>query len=280
MNACCFQERAGEGPIPEFDYWHEREAAFSTIVEQLKKKEVLKILHILELAQNPIGSGFIHYENELRKYYAEARENVKFLYSIVRYLRVRSSTIKFQLSTTKLYVPLPKINIPLLNFNVPLSTFHVPQHYLSFQNITNTRNFEDVTKCIPNLMKGLNMIWVLSRFYNTDETMVPLCERIVWTMRYKVATILDVKLLFQQPLQTIEAKTAAAKEMLETWKKSYMYTRDQIELIGKANRWEFDKTKLFADSDYMARVCGDLNEIATVSSTTTPQRYYHKTFFR
>lgn len=109
------------------------------------------------------------------------------------------------------------------------------------------------------------MIWVLSRFYNTDESMVPLCERIAWAMRYKVATILDVKLIFSQPLHIIESKTAAAKEMLETWKQCYMTTRDQIELIGKANRWEFDKVKLFADSDYMARVCGDLNEIATVS---------------
>lgn len=97
--------------------------------------------------------------------------------------------------------------------------------------------------------------------------MVPLCERIVWTMRYKVSTILDVKLLFSQPLSSVENKTAAAKEMLEQWKECYMETREEIEKIGKANRWEFDKIKLFTASDYMAKVCGDLHEIAMVRNS-------------
>lgn len=54
--------------------------------------------------------------------------------------------------------------------------------------------------------------------------------------------------------------------MLLKWKQCYMETRDKIEKIGKGNRWEFDKDKLFSATDYMAHVCGDLNEVATVRS--------------
>lgn len=50
--------------------------------------------------------------------------------------------------------------------------------------------------------------------------------------------------------------------MLETWKDSYMETRQKIEDTGKGQRWEFDKKKLFAESDYMASVCKDLYDVA------------------
>lgn len=110
------------------------------------------------------------------------------------------------------------------------------------------------------------MIWALSRFYCTDETMIPLCERIAWTLKEKVTTILKASTLFGLPLTVVEMKTAAAKKMLELWRESYMATRDEIEKVGKTNRWEFDKVILFADTDYIAKVCGDLNEIAVVST--------------
>lgn len=54
--------------------------------------------------------------------------------------------------------------------------------------------------------------------------------------------------------------------MLDTWKSSYMTTRQKIEDSGKGQRWEFDKTKLFAASDYMAKVCRDIHQFAVVRS--------------
>lgn len=58
--------------------------------------------------------------------------------------------------------------------------------------------------------------------------------------------------------------TKDAEEMLEMWKTAYMDTRLKIEISGKGQRWEFDKQKLFAESDYVAAVCKNLHEIATV----------------
>lgn len=53
--------------------------------------------------------------------------------------------------------------------------------------------------------------------------------------------------------------------MMEKWKSCYLETRDKIEEIGKGNRWEFDKKKLFAETDHQSVVCRDLHEVATVS---------------
>lgn len=58
--------------------------------------------------------------------------------------------------------------------------------------------------------------------------------------------------------------TSQAKNLLETWKIAYMDTRQKIEDSGRGQRWEFDKRKLFNASDYMALVCKDLNEVASV----------------
>lgn len=60
-------------------------------------------------------------------------------------------------------------------------------------------------------------------------------------------------------------ETNDAKEMLDTWKNSYMEIRKEIEENGKGKRWEFDKKKLFGTSDYISSVCKDLNEVAMVS---------------
>ncbi|XP_030756931.1 dynein heavy chain 10, axonemal [Sitophilus oryzae] len=207
----------GNGPLPEFDYWHEREAAFSSIVEQLKKPSLVRITDILEKAKSLVVEAFIHYQNELRRYYAEARDNVQFLFTIRRHLKL----------------------------------------------VSNSNDFEKVKYCIPDLMEGLHLIWVLSRYYNTDEVMVPFMERIVWCLLSKVRGVLDSNYIFRKPLNDLKRITKSAAEMLDTWKSSYMATRQKIEDSEKGQRWEFDKNKLFAASDYMAKVCRDIYQFAT-----------------
>lgn len=59
-------------------------------------------------------------------------------------------------------------------------------------------------------------------------------------------------------------KTNTACDMLKQWKISYMKTRDTIELSGKGARWEFDKGRLFKETEYIASVCRDLNDVCNV----------------
>ncbi|CAG9821168.1 unnamed protein product [Phaedon cochleariae] len=208
----------GNGPLPEYEYWHEREAAFSSIVEQLKKPTLVRISNILERARSSVVDAFIYYQIDLKRYYGQAKDNVKFLSTIQRHLKV----------------------------------------------ITYSTEFQKIKDCIPMLMEGLHLIWVLSSYYNTDEVMVPFMERILWCLLEKVRKVLDNVTLFRRPIHEVHGLTRSAKEMLEKWKSSYLQTRQKIEDSGKGQRWEFDKRKLFGASDYMAIVCKDLNEVAKI----------------
>ncbi|KAF2892470.1 hypothetical protein ILUMI_13689 [Ignelater luminosus] len=209
---------SGNGPIAEYEYWHEREAGLSTIVEQLKKPTLVRIMSLLQQAQSEIISGFEHYKAELMKYYIQARDNVKFLFTVLRH----------------------------------------------FKTVTLCTDFQKVNECLPNLMDGLHMIWVLSRFYCTDEQMIPLLERIAWCLCEKVMIALDSERLFRQPITYVRKQTQEATEMLNMWKQSYLDTRQKIENSGKGQRWEFNKKRLFGETDYIAVVATDLHNVATV----------------
>ncbi|XP_045466201.1 dynein axonemal heavy chain 10 [Harmonia axyridis] len=206
----------GFGPIAEYTYWHEREAALSAMVEQLKKPTFLKVSKLLEKTKSPIIDAFVHYQLDLKKNYIQARDNVKFLYTILRYLNI----------------------------------------------VTNCDDFATVKGILMELMDGLQLIWVLSRYYCTDEKMVPLMERIVYCLKEKVRKALNPEFLFRNPISEIKTQTETAKDMLEMWKTAYLTIRQKIEDSGKGQRWEFDKIRLFSESNYMAKVCGDLRDVA------------------
>ncbi|XP_022902554.2 dynein axonemal heavy chain 10 [Onthophagus taurus] len=208
----------GNGPIPEYDYWRERESGLSTITEQLKKPRSVRICRLLEMANSNIISGFDYYKDDLKKVYSQARDNVKFLSTVLRYFKI----------------------------------------------VAYCTDFIKVTESIPLLMEGLQMIWVLSRFYCTDEQMVPLLERIAWSLCDKARTTLDVTKLFRKPVEQISSEAQEARNMLLTFKDAYLDIRDKIELSGKSQRWEFDKKKLFGESDYIALVCKDLGTVAEI----------------
>lgn len=78
----------GNGPLPEFQLWTDKEAALGSIVEQLRKPKLTKIIHILELAKSPAANQYVFYLYDLKKALSEARDNVKFLTTIKRYLNV------------------------------------------------------------------------------------------------------------------------------------------------------------------------------------------------
>ena len=78
----------GKGPLAEYSYWHDRETGLSMLVEQLKTSSAKEILSMLEEAQSPIALAFNWFEVELWKHYVEARDNNKFLFSVLRYFKV------------------------------------------------------------------------------------------------------------------------------------------------------------------------------------------------
>lgn len=58
------------------------------LVEQLKTPIVKRISALLEQALSPIASSFHYYQTELWKHYVEARDNNKFIQTLLRYFKV------------------------------------------------------------------------------------------------------------------------------------------------------------------------------------------------
>ena len=69
---------------------------------------------------------------------------------------------------------------------------------------------------------------------------------------------------FREPPMVVKKKTSEAKQSLTIWKDSYFEVRAKIEASGRDARWEFDRKRLFERTDYMAKICEDLYEVAQV----------------
>ncbi|KAI9188096.1 hypothetical protein H9P43_002487 [Blastocladiella emersonii ATCC 22665] len=132
-----------------------------------------------------------------------------------------------------------------------------------FKNIV-TGSLGAVQDGLPSLMNAVRMVWIISRHYNKDERMVPLMARIAWELANKVATIVNVKSVLRLPPAEAKTRISDGKNLLEAWSRNYFETREKIEQSGRDQRWEFDRKKLFEQTNYMAARCGDLFEIAEV----------------
>lgn len=218
LNTYLSKKPEGHGPIAEYDFWHDREAGLSLIVEQIKGKSVQKVMNILQPAQSEKASMFSALESDLLTYYLEARDNVKFLFTILRHLKT----------------------------------------------ITFSQSFRVIHATLPGLIDGLHMIWILSRYYNSDDIMVPFMKRVSWMLCKRVSSALRPETLFKNPLKYVLMRTKEASAMLKGWKECYMETRNKIEVLGKGQRWEFDQKELFLETEYIGSVCSDLYNVALV----------------
>ena len=84
----------GKGPLAEIDFWRERNAALSSLFEQLNLPNVRKMIEVLETAPNvdtSVMSAFKVQFAELTKLYVETKDNVKFLTTLERHFKVGTS---------------------------------------------------------------------------------------------------------------------------------------------------------------------------------------------
>lgn len=54
-----------------------------------------------------------------------------------------------------------------------------------------------ILETIPHLMESLQIVWIISLHYNSNERMVPLMERIAWQLCERVAQGVDVHAMFK-----------------------------------------------------------------------------------
>ncbi|XP_071826175.1 dynein axonemal heavy chain 10-like isoform X2 [Apostichopus japonicus] len=91
----------GKGPLPEIDFWRERNSALSALNEQLKLPNVRRMLSILSckdaLGDHAILQNFELHCSELSKYHVEAKDNVRFLSTLERHFKNVTHGAGFQI---------------------------------------------------------------------------------------------------------------------------------------------------------------------------------------
>ncbi|KAF9424732.1 hypothetical protein HW555_000033, partial [Spodoptera exigua] len=133
-----------------------------------------------------------------------------------------------------------------------------------FTVIEDESTLPQVLEILPELMESIYMMWVLSKGYRTDETMVPLLSRISWALSDKLENILNVHKLFDKPNEEVLSLARNSQKIMELWHHLYRETRRNIEISGKGARWEFDQPLLFTQTDYIGTVAKDLGDVVQV----------------
>lgn len=93
-------------------------------------------------------------------------------------------------------VTIKNSSIFYLNIHYVFVLFLLIKHCV-LQDLATGVNFGVILETIPPLMDSLQIIWMLSCHYNTNERMVPLMERIAWQLCERVTQIIDVHELFK-----------------------------------------------------------------------------------
>ncbi|CAK1584360.1 unnamed protein product [Parnassius mnemosyne] len=133
-----------------------------------------------------------------------------------------------------------------------------------FNVIEDDSPLQQVIDIMPELMESIFMVWVLSKGYRTDETMVPLMARISWALCNKLERFLNVHKLFDKSNEEVLSLARAGHKIMEMWHTLYKDTRRNIELSGKGARWEFEQPLLFTTTDYIGTVARDLADVVQV----------------
>ncbi|CAF1502654.1 unnamed protein product [Adineta steineri] len=89
-------------PLDELEFWHERSIRITSILEQMKKDDIMRIIHILTDLDNPSIVGFNNIKLQLQNYLLEATDNYKFLSTIERHLKTLQMAKSFQVVSNML----------------------------------------------------------------------------------------------------------------------------------------------------------------------------------
>ena len=120
-----------------------------------------------------------------------------------------------------------------------------------------------IQESMGSMMNALRMVWIISRNYN-DEKMGFLMKLIADEIGDRVAKKINVTTILGEPAEVAMAKIKEAQDVLTSWYTEYNKTKEAIFESGRDNRWEFPKKMLFDRTDYMAKRCEDLFEVAQV----------------
>ena len=79
--------KVGRGPLAEIEFWRARNAALSSLYEQLNAPNARRMVEVIEKVDSQLLPDFRYQFGVLEKVYIEAKDNVKFLTTLERHFK-------------------------------------------------------------------------------------------------------------------------------------------------------------------------------------------------
>jgi dynein heavy chain len=79
-------ERDDIGPRAELEYWKKRTSKFHSLFDQIKEPRVKAALGVLATAKSRLLARWRHLDTKITEAGNEARDNVKYLYTLERFV--------------------------------------------------------------------------------------------------------------------------------------------------------------------------------------------------
>ena len=133
---------------------------------------------------------------------------------------------------------------------------------------SNEESFAVIKATLQKVMKSLRNAWMLSKYYNTDERILRLLQKITTILLSRVCNYIKLNEL-QDPM-LVREKATSAFQLLSEWEDRFHETRIAIEASERETRWEFSVQHIFAPIQHAKRICRDVkkaaNELANLHS--------------
>lgn len=231
----------GLGPLDEIEFWRDRDVNLTRLHEQLVSKRVRDVTKVVAVASPAVMPDFDEFAAKLQRMCGEARDNRKFLATLERHFRNITHWRRAGGRTD--------------GQGAGNDDFDENSH----------TSLATAIDTVSPLMSALRMVWIISRHYGEDTMMEGLMGRVADEVGKVAAEAADVKNastgVFAVDAKNATRRVTEARQLLDTWKESYMAMREKIEKSGRDNRWEFDRKRLFGRTEYVSGVCGDLSDM-------------------
>ncbi|KAK7195889.1 dynein heavy chain [Novymonas esmeraldas] len=145
------------------------------------------------------------------------------------------------------------------------------RHFRTLQSVDpKLGSLQPIIDTLFSMMTALRMVWIISRFYSTEERMVGLLEKIARLIAQKVSEHIDFRTVLTLPSGVGREKVTEGQQCLIKWKAAYKSVQEEINSSEREQHWNFEERRLFDVTDYMSDRCTDLLEvIETVEYYTT-----------
>ncbi|KEG14252.1 putative dynein heavy chain [Trypanosoma grayi] len=136
------------------------------------------------------------------------------------------------------------------------------RHFRTFHGVTpGTGSLQPIIDTLASMMTGIRMVWIISRYYCTEERMVGLLEKIGKLIAQKVSQHIDFRRILSLPFAEAKAKVVEGQQCLLKWKSTYINVQEEINSSEREQPWNFSHKRLFETTDYMSDRCTDLLEV-------------------